>query len=85
MDDFVPGYEATTWFGVGAPKNTPAEIVEKLNKEIDAIRADPKTKARLADIGGEVLAGSPADFGRLIADETETWAKVVKFCRAKAE
>jgi tripartite-type tricarboxylate transporter receptor subunit TctC len=63
VGDFVPGYEATMWFGVGAPKNAPAEIVEKLNKEIDAIRADPKTKARLADIGGEVLAGSPADWG----------------------
>ena len=85
MDDFVPGYEATTWFGVGAPKNTPAEIVEKLNKEIDAIRADPKTKARLADLGAEVLALSPADFGKLLTEETEKWAKVVKFAGIKAD
>ena len=73
--DFVPGYEASAWFGVGAPKNTPAEIVEKLNKEINAGLADPKIKARLADLGGTALAGSPADFGKLIADETEKWAQ----------
>jgi len=77
VGEFVPGYEASTWFGVGAPKATPAEIVEKLNKEINAGLADPKIKARLADLGGTVLAGSPADFGKLIANETEKWAKVI--------
>ena len=75
VGEFVPGYEASAWFGVGAPKNTPAEIVDKLNKEINAGLADPKMKARLADLGGTVLAGSPADFGKLIADETEKWAQ----------
>ena len=72
-----------SWFGIGAPRNTPAEIIEKLNKEINAGLADPKIKARLADLGGTVLPGSPADFGKLIADETEKWAKVVKFSGAK--
>ena len=71
--------------GVGAPKNTPAEIIDKLNKEINAGLADPKIKARLADLGGTVLAGSPADFGKLIADETEKWAKVIKFAGIKPE
>ena len=83
--EFVPGYEASDWFGIGAPRNTPAEIVDKLNKEINAGLADPKIKARLADLGGSALAGSPADFGKLIADETEKWAKVVKFSGVKAE
>ena len=78
VGDFVPGYEASAWYGIGAPKNTPAEIIDKLNKEINAALADPKIKARLADLGGTVLAGSPADFGKLIADETEKWAKVIK-------
>ena len=68
VGEFVPGYEASTWFGVGAPKNTPAEIIDKLNKEINAGLADPKIKARLADLGGTVLGGSPADFGKLIAE-----------------
>jgi tripartite-type tricarboxylate transporter receptor subunit TctC len=85
LGDFVPGYEASGWFGVGAPQNTPAEIVEKLNKEINAGLADPKIKARLADLGGTLLAGSPADFGKLIADETEKWGKVVKFAGIKPE
>jgi tripartite-type tricarboxylate transporter receptor subunit TctC len=76
--DFVPGYEASTWQGLGAPGNTPAEIVDKLNKEINAALSDPKIKARLADLGGTVLSGSPADFGRLIADETEKWGKVIR-------
>jgi tripartite-type tricarboxylate transporter receptor subunit TctC len=83
VGDFVPGYEASNWYGVGAPKNTPAEIVDKLNREINAALADPKIKAKLADLGGTALAGSAADFGKLIADETEKWAKVVKFSGAK--
>ena len=70
MGEFVPGYESSAWYGVGAPKNTPAEVVDKLNKEISAGLADANMKARLADLGGTVLAGSPADFGKLIADET---------------
>ena len=85
VGDFVPGYEASQWYGIGAPKSTPAEIVDKLNKEISAALADPKMKARFADIGGEPLAGSPADFGKLIAEETEKWAKVVKFADMKPE
>jgi tripartite-type tricarboxylate transporter receptor subunit TctC len=83
--DFVPGYDASDWFGLGAPKNTPAEIIETLNMEINAALGDPKIKARLADLGLTVLAGSPADFGKLIADETEKWAKVVKFSGAKPD
>ena len=85
VGDFVPGYESSTWYGVGAPKNTPAEIVDKLNKEINAGLADPKIKARLADLGNIGLALSPADFGKLIADETEKWSKVVKFSGAKPD
>jgi tripartite-type tricarboxylate transporter receptor subunit TctC len=85
VSDFVPDFEATYWTGVCAPKGTPAEIVEKLNKEINAGLADPKIKTRLADLGGIPLVGSPADFGKLIADETEKWAKVVKFAGIKAE
>jgi len=84
VGEFVPGYEASAWFGVGAPRNTPAEIIDKLNREINAALADPKIKARLADLGDTVLPGSPTDFGKLIADETEKWAKVVKFSGAKA-
>jgi tripartite-type tricarboxylate transporter receptor subunit TctC len=76
---------ATSWFGVGAPRNTASEIVEKLNKEVNAVLADPKTKARLADLGGLPLAGSPADFAALIAEETEKWGKVVKFAGAKPD
>ena len=83
--EFVPGYEASNWYGVGAPKATPAQIIDKLNKAISAGLADPNTKARFADLGGTVLAGSPADFGKLIADETEKWAKVVKFAGIKAD
>jgi tripartite-type tricarboxylate transporter receptor subunit TctC len=85
IGDVLPGFEASTWFGVGAPRNTPPEIVDKLNKEINTGLADPKIKARISDLGGTVLAGSPADFGKLIADETEKWAKVVKFSGAKAD
>jgi tripartite-type tricarboxylate transporter receptor subunit TctC len=85
VGEFVPGYEASAWFGIGAPKNTPTEIVDKLNKEVNAALADPIMKARLADRGGTALAGSPADFGKLIADETEKWAKVIRAANIKAE
>ena len=85
VGEFVPGYEASGWFGVGAPKATPAEIVEKLNKEVNAALHDPKMKARLADLGGEPLTGSPAELAKMIADETEKWAKVIKFAGIKAE
>jgi tripartite-type tricarboxylate transporter receptor subunit TctC len=80
----VQGYEASGWWGLGAPKNTPAEIVEKLNKEINVGLADPKMKARLADLGGTVLPGSPAEFGKLIADETEKWGKVIRAAGIRA-
>ncbi|MBV8423075.1 MAG: tripartite tricarboxylate transporter substrate binding protein [Hyphomicrobiales bacterium] len=83
--DFVPGYEASAWYGVGVPKGTPDDVIDKLNKEINAILADPKAKARLADLGASLLAGSPADFGKLVADETEKWGKVVKFSGAKPD
>jgi tripartite-type tricarboxylate transporter receptor subunit TctC len=83
--EFVPGYEASNWYGVGAPKATPAQIIDKLNKAISASLADPNMKARFADLGGTVLAGSPANFGKLIADETEKWAKVVKLAGIKAD
>jgi tripartite-type tricarboxylate transporter receptor subunit TctC len=85
VGDFLPGYEASASFGVGVPKNTPAEIIDKLNKEINAGLADPKMKARFADLGGTVLPGSPADFGKLIADETEKWAKVIRAANIKPE
>jgi tripartite-type tricarboxylate transporter receptor subunit TctC len=85
VGEFVPGYEASQWYGVGAPKATPAEIVEKLNKEINASLADPKLQARLADLGGTVLVGSPADFGKFIVEETEKWAKVINFAGIKAD
>jgi tripartite-type tricarboxylate transporter receptor subunit TctC len=83
--EFVPDYEASAWYGIGAPKKTPTEIVDKLNSEINAALADPKMKARLADLGGAVLGGSPADFGKLIAEETEKWGKVIKFANIKPE
>jgi tripartite-type tricarboxylate transporter receptor subunit TctC len=83
--EFVPGYEATAWFGVGAPRNTAAEIIDKLNREINASLADPKLQERIADLGGVAITGSPTDFGRLIVAETDKWAKVVKFSGAKAE
>ena len=85
VGEFVPGYEASSVYGLGAPKKTPTEIVDKLNREINAALADPKLKAQLADVGGDVLALSPGDFGKLIADETEKWAKAVKFSGAKAD
>src|SRR5262249_7271102 len=83
--EFVPGYEASFWTGIGAPRNTATEIVEKVNQEINAALADPKMKARLADLGGTVLGGSPSDFGKLIADETEKWAKVIRAANIRAE
>jgi tripartite-type tricarboxylate transporter receptor subunit TctC len=83
--EFVPGYEASSWFGIGAPRNTPAAIVDKLNKEINAGLSDPKIKARFVDMGGAAVAGSPAEFGKLIADETEKWAKVIRAANIKAE
>jgi tripartite-type tricarboxylate transporter receptor subunit TctC len=85
VGEVVPGYEASSIFGLGAPKNTPPEIVDRLNKEINAALADPKFKARLADLDGTVLGGSPADFGKLIAEETEKWGKVVKFANIKPD
>ena len=85
VGEFVPGYEASGWFGVGAPKATPAEIVEKLNKEVNAALHDPKMKARLADLGGEPLTGSPAELAKMIADETEKWGKVIKFAGIKPQ
>jgi tripartite-type tricarboxylate transporter receptor subunit TctC len=83
--EFVPGYEASNWFGIGAPKDTPSQIIDKLNEAINAGLADPKMKARLADLGGTPLVGSPAGFGKLIAEETEKWAKVIKFIGIKAD
>jgi tripartite-type tricarboxylate transporter receptor subunit TctC len=84
VGDFVPGYEAIGWYGVGAPKRTPPEIIGKLNNEINAALADPNVKARLGDLGATVVAGSPAEFAKFMAEETEKWAKVVKFSGAKA-
>jgi tripartite-type tricarboxylate transporter receptor subunit TctC len=85
VGDFLPGYEATGWLGVGAPRNTPAEIIDRLNKEIGAGLADPKIAARIADLGGTVLAGPPAAFGKLVSDDIEKWAKVIKFSGLKPE
>ena len=78
MNDFLPGYEASTWYGVGVPVKTPPAIVETLSKEINAGLADPKLKAKLADLGGTVLPGTPADFKKLVSDETEKWGKVIR-------
>ena len=85
VDEFVPGYESSGWYGIGAPTGTPAEIVSKLNNEVNAALADSQLKARLADLGGTVIAGSPSDFGGFVAAETEKWAKVVKFANIKPE
>jgi tripartite-type tricarboxylate transporter receptor subunit TctC len=85
VSDFLPGYESSAWYGIGAPKNTPVEIVERISKEISAALVDPKMKARLTSLGGTTLDGSPSRFGTLVADETQKWAKVVKFSGAKVE
>jgi tripartite-type tricarboxylate transporter receptor subunit TctC len=85
VGEFVPDYEASTWYGVGAPKGTPAEIVDKLNREFNAGLADPKIKQRLADLGGVPMPMTPADFGKFIAKETEKWAKVIEIAGIKAE
>jgi tripartite-type tricarboxylate transporter receptor subunit TctC len=83
--DFLPGYEASAWYGLGAPRGTPAEIIDRLNKEVNAILADPKAKARLEELGASLLPGSPPEFGNLLADETEKWGKVVRFSGAKPD
>jgi tripartite-type tricarboxylate transporter receptor subunit TctC len=85
IGDVLPGYEASTWYGIGAPRNTPAEIIERLNSEINAGLADPKMKARFADLGGTAFSGAPAAFGKFIADETEKWGKVIRFAGIKSE
>jgi tripartite-type tricarboxylate transporter receptor subunit TctC len=85
VGDFVPGYEASAWYGVGAPKGTPQEHIDKLNREINEILADPKAKTRLAELGATLLPGLASDFGTLIAEETEKWGKVVKFSGAKPD
>ena len=85
VGEFLPGYEAGAWSGIGAPKSTPAKIIDTLNKEINAALADPKMKARIADLGGTVLAGSPTDFGKFIADEIEKWAKVIRAANIQPE
>jgi tripartite-type tricarboxylate transporter receptor subunit TctC len=85
IGELVPGYEASQWYGIGAPKSTPAEVIERLNRETNAVLAEPKMKARLAELGAAVLSGSPADFGKLIVDETAKWAKVVKISGAKPD
>jgi tripartite-type tricarboxylate transporter receptor subunit TctC len=85
VGEFLPGYEASSWFGVGVPKKTSAEIVGRLNEEINAILTDPQLKARFADLGAEVLAGSPDDFGKLIADDTEKWGRVIRAANIKVQ
>jgi tripartite-type tricarboxylate transporter receptor subunit TctC len=85
IGDFVPGYEASQWYGLAAPANTPPDIVDRLNREISAALADPGMKARLAAIGGAPLPGSAAEFGRLISEETEKWAKVVRAAGIKPD
>jgi tripartite-type tricarboxylate transporter receptor subunit TctC len=85
ISEFVPGYEATQWYGIGAPRNTPADVIAKLNKEINAALADPKLKGRLTDLGGIVTPTTPAELGKLVADETEKWAKVIRSANIKPE
>src|SRR3954463_13535557 len=83
--DFLPGYEASAWYGIAAPRNTPADIIGKLNKEVNAVLADPAAKTRFTELGAILLPGSPADFSKLLVDETEKWGKVVKFSGAKVD
>ena len=85
LKEYLPGYEASSWNGLTAPKNTPSEIIEKLNREINTAMADPKIKSRIVDLGGPPIIGSPADFGKIIAEDTAKWAKVIQFSGAKAE
>ena len=85
VSEFVPGYEASVWFGVGAPRNTPSDIIDQLNKEMNAAFADPNMKERIAQLGGTPLEGSPTNFAKFIAEETEKWGKVVKFAGIKAQ
>jgi tripartite-type tricarboxylate transporter receptor subunit TctC len=85
VSEFLPGYEASAWYGIGAPKRTPPEIIDKLNSAVNAILADPAVKLRMADIGATLLPGSPVEFGKFVADETDKWAKVVKFAGAKPD
>jgi tripartite-type tricarboxylate transporter receptor subunit TctC len=85
VGEFVPGYEASSWYGIGVPKGTPAAIVDTLNRAVNAMLADPRMQARFAELGAETLPGTPADFGRLVAAETEKWGKVVRFSGARAE
>jgi tripartite-type tricarboxylate transporter receptor subunit TctC len=85
VGDFVPGYEASGFAGIGAPRNTPADIIDMLNKELNAGLADSKIKARIVELGGTVLGGSPAEFGTILSDATEKWARVIKFAGIKAE
>jgi len=85
VGDFLPGYEASAWYGIAAPKNTPSHIIDKLNTEMNAGLADAAVRARLAELGGTVIPGSPGDFGKLVADEIDKWGKVVKFAGAKPE
>jgi tripartite-type tricarboxylate transporter receptor subunit TctC len=83
--DFVPGYESSTWYGIGAPKNTPAEIIDRLNREINAGLADPTLRARLAELGGMTIGGPPADLGKLVAEDTDKWGKVIRAANIKPE
>ena len=85
IGETVPGYEATAWFGIGMPKSTPREIIDKVNAEVNRALADPKMQAKLADLGGKPMPGTPEDFGKVIADETAKWAKVVKFSGASID
>jgi tripartite-type tricarboxylate transporter receptor subunit TctC len=85
VGDFVPGYEASQWYGVGAPRNTPSQAIDRLSKEINACLTDPNMMARFAELGGIAIPGSPAEFGKLIADETEKWGKVIRTAHIKAE
>jgi tripartite-type tricarboxylate transporter receptor subunit TctC len=85
ISDFVPGYEASAWYGVGAPRGTPPETIAKLNQAINAGLTDPKLRSRLAELGATPLGGAPGDFGQLVADETKKWGEVVRFARLKPE